>query len=491
MSALRRAIAILRVSSDHQDVERQRRDVASAARVHGLEITRTLELADLSGTKMLTNIEVRRVLADLSRSDTDGVCISAIDRLVRPGELGDLAIFDAFQRSKKKIFTPAQEIDLNTNTGFLTSGIMGVVAGFERQMILARTSAGKEISRQRGGNPNGRITLPRGVSYSKSAGWGYTPESELVRKAYDLLFERRSWHDIAARIGGSYTHCGIKISLQNPIWKGIRSYREGREEPLELKLIDPPLISPERWEAAQKIILEKHTRWAKTKRPPRFLLSGLLRCSCGASVYVRCASPKKRQYYYCSSGFPGRTKCGAKSVQQEAADQTVESIVATRLLDGAFLRTVLGRFQAAQPLRDQNAEKHAHQREKLEAERQRLLRMTLKGTCTEDDFARESKRIEAEMRNLDRLAPAPMPVTLDPAKLVVHVTRTFARFAKQPFEERRNVLRAVFREIVLENGSITGLTLNGGFLYSANLLTPSCEHRTRAALRVNRGGFWK
>lgn len=226
MSALRRAIAILRVSSDHQDVERQRRDVDSAARVHGLEITRTLELADLSGTKMLTNIEVRRVLADLSRSDTDGVCISAIDRLVRPGELGDLAIFDAFQRSKKKIFTPAQEIDLNTNTGFLTSGIMGVVAGFERQMILARTSAGKEISRQRGGNPNGRITLPRGVTYSKSGGWAYTPASELVRKAYDLLFERRSWHDIAARIGGSYTHCGIKISLQNTIWKGIRSYRE-------------------------------------------------------------------------------------------------------------------------------------------------------------------------------------------------------------------------------------------------------------------------
>ena len=134
MSALRRAIAILRVSSDHQDdVECQRRDVDSAARVHGLEITRTLELADLSGTKMLTNIEVRRVLADLSRSDTDGVCISAIDRLVRPGELGALAIFDAFQRSKKKIVTPAQEIDSNTNTGFLTSGIMGVVAGFERE----------------------------------------------------------------------------------------------------------------------------------------------------------------------------------------------------------------------------------------------------------------------------------------------------------------------------------------------------------------------
>ena len=79
--------------------------------------------------------------------------------------------------------------------------------------------------------------------------------------------------------------------------------------------------------------------------------------------------------------------------------------------------------------------------------------MTLRGTCTEDDFARESKRIEAETRDLDRLAPAPMPATLDPAKLVVHITRTFARFAKQPLEKRRDVLRTVFREIVLESGS--------------------------------------
>ena len=250
---------------------------------------------------------------------------------------------------------------------------------------------------------------------------------------------------------------------------------DSREQPLELKVIDQPLISPERWEAAQKIILEKRTRWAKTKRPPRFLLSGLLRCACGASVYVRCALHTKRQYYYCSTGFPGRgPKCGARSVQQEAADQTVESIVAAQLLDVVFLRTVLGRFQSAQPERDQNAEKHAHQREKLEAERRRLLRMTLKGTCTEDDFARESKRIEAEMRNLDLLAPAPVPAMLDPAKLVVHITRTFARFAKQPFEKRRDVLRTVFREIVLESGSITSLTLNGGFLYGANLLTPTC-----------------
>jgi DNA invertase Pin-like site-specific DNA recombinase len=154
MTTLRRAIAILRVSSDHQDVERQRRDVASAARVHGLEITRTLELPGLSGTKMLTNAEVRRVLADLARPDIAGVVVSAIDRLVRPDMPGDMAIFDTFKQLRKLIWTPGQEIDINTQAGFLMTGIQGVLAGYERQMILARTSAGKETVRLRGGCPN-------------------------------------------------------------------------------------------------------------------------------------------------------------------------------------------------------------------------------------------------------------------------------------------------------------------------------------------------
>ena len=55
-------------------------------------------------------------------------------------------------------------------------------------MILTRTSAGKEISRQRGGNPNGKDDpAPRRDVFGKSGGWAYTPASELVRKAYDLL----------------------------------------------------------------------------------------------------------------------------------------------------------------------------------------------------------------------------------------------------------------------------------------------------------------
>jgi hypothetical protein len=155
-------------------------------------------------------------------------------------------------------------------------------------------------------------------------------------------------------------------------------------------------------------------------------------------------------------------------VRQEAADQTVERIISTQLLDADYLRAILGRFQSRQPERNQNADKLAHQREKLEAERQRLLRMALKGTCTEEDFVRESKRIEAEIHDLGLLASAPVPAALDTAKLVVHITRSLARFATQPFEERRSLVRTVFKEIVLEDGAIPSVTINGSFLDCVN-----------------------
>jgi hypothetical protein len=99
------------------------------------------------------------------------------------------------------------------------------------------------------------------------------------------------------------------------------------------------LISPARWEAAQKIILEKGDRWTKTRRArSSVLLNGLLRCACGKACYARYST---RTYYYCSSGFPRSPKCGAPSVQQEAADRIVIDS-AGQFADPAFIPALLG-----------------------------------------------------------------------------------------------------------------------------------------------------
>jgi DNA invertase Pin-like site-specific DNA recombinase len=498
----RKIIALLRVSTDAQDTARQRADMGRLTARFDLDIVRSLELHGVSGTATLDDEQVQQVLADLSRADVDGIGVSALDRLFRPGKrYGQFSILDRFVDEAKTIWSVREGfIDPSTDEGYDKCISAGGRAGAEWRELRRRTLDGKEALRAVGGNPNGTLVLPRGVGYEPikdrsgrtvGARWFYTePGASLVRKAYDLLFERRSWNDIAAQVGHGVTNHGVKSLLTNPLFMGVRRYIVGREEPLEVKVIDEPLISPERWHAAQAIILEKRTRWSKTKRPPHVLLSGMMRCgACGKPIYVR-FSNSQRGYYYCSSKFPGHgPRCCATSVRQDAADREIERFVSKELLDAGYIQTILGRFQARQPERDHDAERLARKREELEAERQRLLRMTLKGACSEEDFDRESKRIEGEIRDLGRLVPAPAP-EVDTAKLALRLQREFARFAKHRFEEKRGLMRATFREIVLgEDGAITGLTWSGAALaecvnssprYSASSTNCCCAKRRSA-----------
>jgi site-specific DNA recombinase len=483
MNQQKRVVEVLRVSTNVQDNQRQKADIERVKAAHSLVGDRTVELDGVSGRKVLANRDMQRVLADLRLPHIAGVAISALDRLFRMERYSDFGILDNFIDTGKMIFSAKEgPLDLATDAGLIISLMSGATGALEWRELRRRTVGGKELLRKLGGCADGRPTLPRGVGFepvkdakgrSVGARWFYVePDASRIRLAYDLLFERRSWHDIAERIGGGFTYNGVKTSLKNTVWKAVRTYAAGRETPLEVPMAIEPLISPERWAKAQEIILEKRDRWSKTKKPAYFLLSGLLRCSCGAPCYVRCNS-NRRSYYICSTHHRGNA-CGAKSVQQKATDRLAEQIVSKDFLDPGFLKKVIGRFKSAQPERDHNAEKITAQREQLEAERQRLLRMTLKGTITEDDFSRESKRIESEMRDLDRLAPAPVPAAFDPAKLVVQITRSFARFAKQSFEEKRDFLRTAFKEITLDNGALTGMTLNGAFLDSVNS-SPRCS----------------
>lgn len=483
---MKRAISILRVSTDSQDNQRQKADVERVVRAHGLVVDRVVELDGVSGRKVRENADIQKVLADLKRRDIDGVAISALDRLFRLDKFADFGILDPFKDTGKMIWSAKEgALDLSSDAGLILSLMSGAQSGLEWRELRRRTTQGKEVLRTRGGNANGAKTLPRGIGsapikdkkgHTVGARWFYIePDASRVRLAYDLLFERRSFRDISARIGGGFTDKGVKDSLSNPIWKAVRRYVAGRDEPLEVPIDIEPLISSERWAEAQRIILGKRVAWSKTRRAPRFLLSTLLRCGCGKPCYIRSKGPNLRSYYYCSTGFPGHgPKCGARSVQQGPADQQVTDFVSTRLLDTGFLRAVLGGIQSAAPAREDSAEKIGQQLAALEAERQRLLRLCLKGVVSDEDFSRESKRLESEIRDLERLSPQPAPAALDVVKLIARITSAFTRFARQPFEERRNLLRTAVRELVLVDGSITGLTLHGGFFESANS-RPHCS----------------
>src|SRR5215469_14869027 len=105
MNKTRKALALIRVSTDGQDVRRQRVDIQKLEKQYGLDIIRTLELVGVSGTATLTNEQVQQVLLEMQQPGVDGLAASAVDRVVRPKRGSDFAILNAFQDARKSLLT--------------------------------------------------------------------------------------------------------------------------------------------------------------------------------------------------------------------------------------------------------------------------------------------------------------------------------------------------------------------------------------------------
>jgi DNA invertase Pin-like site-specific DNA recombinase len=298
-----KAVGLVRLSTAEQAAEgragiaRQRHDIEVAARLHGLTLTRIVEVIE-SGTKVRGQRDFEQIFRELKAGTIDGVACSSLDRLVRPDRFEDFAVFDYFRANRRKIWTPGEVVDPSTQSGFLVSGVRGLLAGLERQLILSRTATAKEELRKKGRHPGSAKLLPRGVVFDRKSGaWSYTePHVSRIRLAYRLLFEGRSYYDIAARIGGGWTGAGIKKALSNPLWVGIRCYPPAgdRRTPLEVRVIAEAdaLVSGETWEKAQTIIGLRATNWKMTKRLPRFLLAGC--CAAPAERGITSAPNGKR-----------------------------------------------------------------------------------------------------------------------------------------------------------------------------------------------------
>jgi DNA invertase Pin-like site-specific DNA recombinase len=177
----RNIIELLRVSTDLQDVARQRTDLERLKKRFNLNAVWTLELHGVSGTATLDNKQVQHVLNDLGRSDVHGIGLSSLDRLFRPGKrYGQFAILDRFVDEGKIIWSLREgEIDPATDEGYDKCISAGGRAGAEWRELRRRTRDGR------------RETLEKGKLDCGKARYGYVyinkhhPDPER-RQTYEL-----------------------------------------------------------------------------------------------------------------------------------------------------------------------------------------------------------------------------------------------------------------------------------------------------------------
>ena len=349
----------------------------------------------------------------------EAVIILNFDRLYRPEYEGDeWRIFELLNRFE----TYGVEV-ISTDSSISSQGPMAGIStylnswksGEERRAILRRTRTGRLAIARKGGLLGG--FTPFGYSYVPKTLDSLATlvideaQARIIRDIYPwLLEEKLSCRAITRRL----TEKGIPTPQGNKIWQpsvvnnmlrhelycGVMYFN--RREPVlpkqrreqartgtnpktsrKLRPQDewipipvPPIIDRATWEQAQDQLKANSKFSPRNNTHHTYLLRGLIRCGVCGKTYSGVTNKsrgREYQYYVCNrrNPTPGEEKCTSRHVP-------------LALLEGAVWDTIAQLVQEP---------------EKLESEYQSRL-----ATSEQDGSERERKRLESEIKRLDKAA---------------------------------------------------------------------------------------
>jgi DNA invertase Pin-like site-specific DNA recombinase len=146
----KRVALYLRVSTDGQTTENQRRELVGVAEHRGWVVTETYEDAGISGAEGRDGRPAfNRLCQDATRRRFDIIAAWSVDRLGR--SLQHLVAFLAeVHAAGVHLYMHQQAVDTTTPGGRALFQMMGVFAEFERAMIRDRVNAGLARARAAG-----------------------------------------------------------------------------------------------------------------------------------------------------------------------------------------------------------------------------------------------------------------------------------------------------------------------------------------------------
>lgn len=192
-----RAAIYTRVSTDEQagsgyGLDVQKQQATQYAGAFGLEVVAEFSDPGISGTKGIKDRPgIAAAIEAARRGEYDVLIIPGIDRLARLASLL-LSLWDELERAGVAIVAVKERIDTSTAAGKLMRTMFAGVAEFERDSIVARTTAGRNERSARDGDKGG--ALPYGYLRTEQGPAIDQAEAETVRY---ILRNKRSGKSFA------------------------------------------------------------------------------------------------------------------------------------------------------------------------------------------------------------------------------------------------------------------------------------------------------
>jgi DNA invertase Pin-like site-specific DNA recombinase len=486
-------VSFVRVSTEEQathgaGLQAQIAANEKTALTYGLTIVKTFTLSDVSGTQVRGTPEMRQLMSLMESGSLHGVVVKELSRLLRP-ENFDLSLLHHFVVTNTLLYLPDGPHDLATDSGYLLTGMMSVIGGFERRQIVGRMMAGKEVKRKEGKFVSG--TLPLGCDYDyKTSKWSWNADAVRVAAAYDLVLNTNTpYAEIARRCGIKRT--SLRHTLLNPIYTGVRVYdskrdmrpsaykpspngRQGsrkmmkraEEDIIRVKVLEP-LVSPQVWNSVQKILSKRALAVAQVRNEngPRYLLNGFMVCGeCGQPMYSH--SNRKADYYYCKSNSPrakqrGKERCPTSYILARKIEAKVEELLSERLQERAFLTRIaeeyLKRAAALTPIPELDIDGRM---KKLERKRTAILDTFFEEKISKDERDTALATVNQELGQLLSLKPhSPALQPVQQAQRLGTMFRCLRTFKRLNRDKKRLLLKGMQAQIEVSGYEIKGLTV--------------------------------
>ena len=295
------------------------------------------------------------------------------------------------------------EVEPWTAEGFGTCMTAALKSGAEWRELRRRSDGrqGSDASRKEARLAARHAAARRWLRQGHRSLWSYVePGCSRVVRMCALLLAGDSFHTIAAKVGGGVSHQGVRSTLRNSIWAfGTRVYpaNEHREEAYEVRVDRSTADFGRHVEiGAGRTRPPQRRHGARPSSAARFLLTGLLKCSCKKPWYIRVGGPARASTYYCSTRFAGRGPvCGAPRVQQKAADAVVAKMVSECFTDLVVMNVMLNNVATpTMPVAGHDPRDVT----RLEARRERILEQRADGLITREKCNQQIAVIDRELQ---------------------------------------------------------------------------------------------